>query len=85
MTHTRTHACGANYNLPPASRAGDNKCCFEIENLVTSYKVPKDYFSKVFCIIILYLQLFQILKWRKFKSSLQNLSPLPPRLSNFMD
>ena len=32
MTHARTHACiharththGANYNLPPASRAGDN-------------------------------------------------------------
>ena len=29
-----------------------DKCCFEIENLVTSYKLPKDYFSKVFCIII---------------------------------
>ena len=42
-----------------------HKCCFEIENLVTSYKLPKDYFSKVFCIIILYLQPFQILKWRK--------------------
>ena len=24
-THARTHAHGANYNLPPASRAGDNK------------------------------------------------------------
>ena len=23
-THARTHAHGANYNLPPASRAGDN-------------------------------------------------------------
>ena len=41
------------------------KCSFEIENLVTSYKLPKDYFSKVFCTIILYLQPFQILKWRK--------------------
>ena len=42
-----------------------DKCCFKIENLVTSYKLPKDYFSKVFCIVILYLQPFQILKWRK--------------------
>ena len=25
VTHARTHAHGANYNLPPASRAGDNK------------------------------------------------------------
>ena len=25
MTHARTHTHGANYNLPPASRAGDNK------------------------------------------------------------
>ena len=33
-----------------------DKCCFEVENLVTTYKFPKDYFSKVFCIIILYLQ-----------------------------
>ena len=24
-THARTHAHGANYNLPPASRAGDKK------------------------------------------------------------
>ena len=24
-THARTHAHGANYDLPPASRAGDNK------------------------------------------------------------
>ena len=24
MTHARTHAHGANYDLPPASRAGDN-------------------------------------------------------------
>ena len=47
--------------------------------------VPKHYFSEVFCTIIIYLQQFQILKWRKFmaaifKSSSQNLSPLPPRL-----
>ena len=26
-THARTHAHGANYNLPPASRAGDKKTC----------------------------------------------------------
>ena len=30
-----------------------DKCCFEVENLITSYKLPKDYFSKMFCIIIL--------------------------------
>ena len=36
-----------------------------MENLVTIYKLPKDFFSKVFCVIILYLQPFQILKWRK--------------------
>ena len=39
--------------------------CFEIENLVTTYKLPKDYLSEVFCVIILHLQPFQILKWRK--------------------
>ena len=37
----------------------------EMENLVTTYKLPKDCFSEVFCVIILYLQPFQILKWRK--------------------
>ena len=62
-----------------------DKCCFEIENLVTSYKLAKDYFSKVFCIITLYLQPFQIWSGEKFmaatfKSSLQNLSTLLPRL-----
>ena len=36
-----------------------------MENLITTYKLPKDCFSEVFCIIILYLQPFQILKWRK--------------------
>ena len=64
-----------------------NKCCFEMENLVATHKLPKDYFSKVFYVIILLLQPFQILKWRKFlaaifKSSLQNLSPPPPRLKS---
>ena len=39
--------------------------CFEMENLVTTYKRPKDCFSEVYCIIILYLQPFQILKWGK--------------------
>ena len=29
------------------------------------YKLPKDCFGEVFCIIILSLQPFQILKWRK--------------------
>ena len=56
-----------------------------MENLVTTYKLSEDYFSEVLCIIILYLQPFQILKWKKFmaaifKSSIQNLSPLPTRL-----
>ena len=37
----------------------------EMENLVATYKLPKDYFSEVFRVIILYLQPFQILKWRK--------------------
>ena len=50
-----------------------------MENLVTTYKLPKDCFSEVFCIIILYLQPFQILV-AIFKSSLQNLSPLPTSL-----
>ena len=55
-----------------------------MENLVATYNLPKD-IIEVFCVIILYLQPFQILKWRKvyatiFKSSLQNLRPLPPRL-----
>ena len=44
----------------------EEKCCFEMENLVTTYKLPKDCFSEVFCIIILYLQPFQILKRRKY-------------------
>ena len=62
-----------------------NGKCFEMESLVTTYKLPKDCFSEVFCIIILYLQPFQILKQRKFmaaifKSPLQNLSPLPTSL-----
>ena len=26
-THPRTHTHGANYNLPPASRAGDKNVC----------------------------------------------------------
>ena len=53
-----------------------------MENLVTTYKLPKDCFSELFCIIILYLQPFQILKFMvaTFKSSLQNLSPLPTSL-----
>ena len=36
-----------------------------MENLITTYKLPKDSFSEVFYIIILYLQSFQNLKWRK--------------------
>ena len=56
-----------------------------MENLVTTYKLSKDCFSEVFCIIILYLQPFQSLKLRKvyaaiIKSSLQKLSPLPNSL-----
>ena len=56
-----------------------------MENLVTTYKLPKDYFSEVFCIIIFYSQPLQILKWKKFmaaifKPSLENLSPLPTSL-----
>ena len=56
-----------------------------MENLVATYKLPKDYFSEVFSVIILYLQPFQIWRGEKFmagifKSSIQNLSPLPPRL-----
>ena len=43
----------------------EDNCCFEMENPVTTYKLPKDYFSEVYCTIILYLQSFQILKWRK--------------------
>ena len=54
-----------------------------MENLVTTYILPKDCFSEVFCIIIPYLHPFQVLKWRRvygiFKS-LQNLSPLPTSL-----
>ena len=36
-----------------------------MENLVTTYKLPKYCFSEVFCMIIIYLQPFQILKWKK--------------------
>ena len=36
-----------------------------MENLVATYKLPKAHFSEVFCVIKLYLQPFQILKWRK--------------------
>ena len=40
MTHARTDACththGANYNLPPASRAGDNKAWFVSEGNICS-------------------------------------------------
>ena len=50
----------------------EDKCGFKIENLAASYKLPKDYIIKVFCIIILCLQSFQILKWR----IAANLSPL---------
>ena len=46
-----------------------------MENLVTTYKLPKHCFSEVFCIIILCLQPFQILK-----SSLQILRPLSTSL-----
>ena len=52
-------------SLGPVCILSKDKCCFEIENLVTSYKLLKDYFSKGFCIIILYLQPCEILKWRK--------------------
>ena len=60
----------------------EDKCCFEMENLVTTYNLPKDYFSEVFCIIILHLQPFQSLKFMMaiFKSSLQNLSHYIPDL-----
>ena len=37
----------------------------EMENLVTTYKLPRDYFSEVYLQPFLYLQPFQILKWRK--------------------
>ena len=37
-THARTHAHGANYNLPPASRAGDNKLKFSSTNLTAGEK-----------------------------------------------
>ena len=43
-THTRTHAHGANYNLPPASRAGDNyPLLYELQhiNLFCLY-LPKE-------------------------------------------
>ena len=40
-----------------------------MENLVATYKLPKDYFSEVFCVIMPYLQPFQILKWRKVYGS----------------
>ena len=36
-----------------------------MENPVKTYKLPKNDFTEVFFIIILYLQQFQILKWRK--------------------
>ena len=44
-----------------------DKCCLEMENLVTIYKLSKDYFSEMLCIIILYLQAFQSgeVEWRK--------------------
>ena len=44
-----------------------------MENLVTTYKLPKDHFSEVFCII-------KTLLTAIFKSSLQNLSPLSTSL-----
>ena len=30
VTHARRHTHGANYNLPPASRAGDKKICLTL-------------------------------------------------------
>ena len=54
-----------------------------MENLITTYKLPKHYFSEVFCIIIIYLQHFQILKqekslWRPY------LSPLYKILAHYL-
>ena len=58
-----------------------------MKNLVATHKLPKDYFSKVFCVIILFYSPFKFSSGEKFmaaifKSSLQNLSPLPPRLKS---
>ena len=46
-----------------------------MENLVATYKLPKDYFSEVVCVIILYLQPLQIFGvekslWRPYLSPL---------------
>ena len=46
-----------------------------MENLVATYKLSKDYFSEVFCVIILYLQPFQIFEvekslWRPYLNPL---------------
>ena len=43
-THARTHAHGANYNLPPASRAGDNNNLdkFLIHILLDKLKIKND-------------------------------------------
>ena len=38
-THARTHAHGANYDLPPASRAGDNKILF-LTQLIILFNLP---------------------------------------------
>ena len=38
-TYARTHTHGANYNLPPASRAGDNKMSNTCHNEETYGKI----------------------------------------------
>ena len=36
-THARTHAHGANYNLPPASQAGDNRAHRDYQHVLQTF------------------------------------------------
>ena len=57
--------CYSEYNIGAIYPLFDIFYLRIMENLVATYKLPKDYLSEVFCVIIYYLQPFQILKWRK--------------------
>ena len=57
--------CHPTFSMAYIAFLSEDKCCFEMENLVTTYKLPKGHFSEVLCIIKFDLQPFQILKWRK--------------------
>ena len=76
-THARTHAHGANYDLPPASRAGDNDVMPKADigksknNMATHTSnislvtISANYFSFCFCKMLQFISMCMYLIFRK--------------------